>query len=83
MRFDPDRWSPEEVAKRPRYSYFPFGGGQRACIGELFAREEMSLVLGTLLQRWSPELIPGQTVGTAPVITLRADGPIMMRMHKR
>ena len=83
MRFDPDRWAPEEAAKRPRFSYFPFGGGQRACIGELFAREEMALVLATLLQRWSPELLPGQNIGTAPVITLRANGPIRMRLRKR
>ncbi len=83
MRFDPDRWAPEEAAKRPRYSYFPFGGGQRGCIGELFARHEMTLVLATLLQQWSPELIPGQKIGTAPVITLRPDKPIMIKVRKR
>jgi cytochrome P450 len=83
MRFDPDRWLPEEAAKRPRFSYFPFGGGQRACIGELFAREEMTLVLATLLKKWSPELVTGQTIGTAPLITLRPDRPIRIRLHAR
>jgi cytochrome P450 len=31
-RFDPERWNPQEKAKRPRFSYFPFGGGPRSCI---------------------------------------------------
>ena len=32
-RFDPERWNPQENAKRPRFCYFPFGGGVRSCIG--------------------------------------------------
>ncbi len=83
MRFDPDRWSPEETARRPRYCYFPFGGGERVCIGEFFARAEIGLVLATLLQRWTPELVPGQTIGTAPVITVRPDRPILIRLQAR
>lgn len=52
-RFDPDRWLPEAVATRPKFSYFPFGAGPRVCIGEHFAMAEMVIVLGTLLRRWS------------------------------
>ena len=44
-RFDPERWEPDEEAKRPRYSYFPFGGGPRLCIGEPFAWMEGILLL--------------------------------------
>src|ERR1043165_9727176 len=36
-RFDPERFSPERRDARPRWAYFPFGGGSRQCVGEAFA----------------------------------------------
>ena len=50
-RFDPERWTPEARASRPRFSYFPFGGGPRQCIGEGFAWMEGILLLATLARR--------------------------------
>jgi cytochrome P450 len=35
--FDPERWTTEAKESRPAFSYFPFGGGPRRCIGEGFA----------------------------------------------
>ncbi len=46
LRFDPERFTPEGKAGRPRFSYFPFGGGSRQCIGESFAWMEAVLSLG-------------------------------------
>ena len=51
-RFDPERWNPQEKAKRPRFHYFPFGGGLRSCIGEPFAWMEGILVIATIARRW-------------------------------
>ena len=70
-RFEPERWTPEATAKRPRYSYFPFGGGPRQCIGEGFAWVAGLLVLATIAQRWRLRLVPGQRVALEPLITLR------------
>ena len=70
-RFDPERFRPEAKAGRPKFAYFPFGGGARQCIGEAFAWMEGALVLGTLLQRWRFRLIPGQVFEPQTLITLR------------
>ena len=70
-RFDPDRWTPERQAERPRFSYFPFGGGPRVCIGEQFAWMEGVLLLATIAQRWQLRLVPGHPVALQPIITLR------------
>ena len=51
-RFDPERWTPEAQASRPKFSYFPFGGGARVCIGEQFAWMEGILLLATIAQQW-------------------------------
>jgi cytochrome P450 len=69
--FDPDRWTPEAVARRPRHAYFPFGAGPRMCIGEEFAWMEMKLVVATLARRWRLRLAPGARVALRPQITLR------------
>jgi cytochrome P450 len=70
-RFDPERWEPDEEAKRPRYSYFPFGGGPRLCIGESFAWMEGILLLATIAQEWRFRLVPGHPIALDPKITLR------------
>ncbi|RPI48851.1 MAG: cytochrome P450 [Acidobacteria bacterium] len=83
-RFDPDRWRPERLAERPRFSYFPFGGGSRGCLGEAFAWMEGVLVLAALAQRRrfpladqlpEPELLPA--------ITLKPKGGIRVRVEER
>ena len=82
-RFDPDRWTPEATAARPKFSYFPFGAGTRVCIGEQFAWSEAVLVLATLAQRWKPEMVPGHPVVLQPRITLRPKHGLRMTLRRR
>lgn len=82
-RFDPQRWTPEAAATRPKFSYFPFGGGDRQCIGEGFAWMELLLVVATIAQRWRLRLAPGQRVEIEPLITLRPKHGMRMTVHKR
>ena len=68
--FDPDRFAPSEMAKRPQYAYFPFGGGPRRCIGFKFALMEGQLILATLAQAFTARLMAGQVVVPAPRLNL-------------
>jgi cytochrome P450 len=77
-RFDPERWSPEAREHRPKFSYFPFGGGPRLCIGEGFAWMEGVLVLATIAQRWRLRLAPDHRVRMLPLVTLRPRGGLPM-----
>jgi len=70
LQFRPERWFAED-SSRPKFAYFPFGGGARVCIGERFAGMEGVLVLATIGQRWRLRLEPGHRVETHARITLR------------
>lgn len=84
LKFDPERFAPANQGSRPRWSYFPFGGGSRQCVGEAFAWAEATLALATIIRRWrmsgagddpsAPPLEPG--------ITLRPAGPIRVLPHR-
>ena len=77
--FDPERFTPERAAARPRYSYLPFGGGPRFCIGSAFAMMELQIVVAMVAQKHSLELLPGTNPALVPEVTLRPDGGIPMQ----
>jgi cytochrome P450 len=83
FKFDPQRWTPENVAARPKMAYFPFGGGARVCIGESFAWMEGILLLATLVQKWELSLEPGFPVELLPEITLRPKYGMRMKLKRR
>lgn len=83
LRFDPERFTPEAKSARPRFAYFPFGGGSRQCIGESFAWMEGVLLLATIAQRWHLRLVPGQKVEVQPKITLRSKFPMLVTAQLR
>jgi cytochrome P450 len=80
--FDPERFTAAAEAARPRYAYFPFGGGPRQCIGNGFATMEAGLILATVLQRFRPWLVPGHPVVPEPLITLRPRGGLPMGLRR-
>jgi len=74
--FRPERWLASasgsripDPGSRPKYAYFPFGGGSRVCIGESFAWTEAILLLATIAQRWT--FTPVTAPVPEPRITLR------------
>jgi cytochrome P450 len=82
-RFDPERWRPEIAATRPKFSYFPFGGGTRICIGEQFAWMEGILILATIAQRWKLRYAGTSPPALEPRITLRPEGSLQMKVERR
>lgn len=82
-KFDPERWTPEAIAARPKFSFFPFGGGPRVCIGEQFAWMEGILVIAAVAQRWRLRLVPGHPIGLRPQITLRPKFGMRMIAERR
>ncbi|MEP6568383.1 MAG: cytochrome P450 [Acidobacteriota bacterium] len=83
LKFDPWRWTPEARESRPQFSYFPFGGGPRRCIGEGFAWMEGILLIATIAQHWQMRLVPNHPVALKPVITLRPKHGMRMTVTRR
>jgi cytochrome P450 len=82
-RFVPERWEQDREGERPRFSYFPFGGGPRQCIGEQFAWMEGILVIAAIAQEWRLRLASGHRVHVNPVFTLRPKGGLPMTPYRR
>ncbi|WP_433476152.1 cytochrome P450 [Spirillospora sp. CA-142024] len=81
--FDPERFTPEASANRPRLAYIPFGIGPRSCEGAALAMVEAELVLAALLKRFRLDLAPGQTVTPIERFVLWAADDIHMSLTPR
>ncbi len=79
--FRPERW--QEEPARPKFAYFPFGGGARVCIGERFAWTEGALLLAAIGQQWRFRLQPGHPVERQAQITLRPKFGMRMTAEAR
>ncbi|HTT77933.1 MAG TPA: cytochrome P450 [Candidatus Binataceae bacterium] len=80
-RFDPERFKPARADNRPRYAYFPFGGGPRQCIGNAFALTEANLILAAVAQKYRLRLVPGQRVEPLALVTLRSRYGLKMTLE--
>ena len=89
LAFRPQRWIDgsgefsEDAPGQPRGAWFPFGWGNRRCIGEQFAWIEATLALATLAQRWQPELMPAADVQPMSSVTLRTRAGMPMTLRRR
>jgi len=80
-RFDPDRFVESSESKaRPKFAYFPFGGGPRICIGSSFAMMEATSVLASLASSF--EFRPGsEAPKPATRVTLRPEKGVRLRVR--
>jgi len=79
--FVPERFSADEVARRDKTTFVPFGGGPRMCIGANFALSELQLLIARTYQRYRLNAVPGFKLNLEPMISLRPVGGVMMQVR--
>ena len=84
LRFDPERFAAEKK-DRPRFAFFPFGAGNRQCIGEGLAWMEGVLALATMVRDWRFNLPPGgaSEIEVQPAISLRPKNGVPLLAERR
>jgi cytochrome P450 len=86
--FRPERWLDaagdfdQGAPGQPRGSWFPFGVGQRVCVGEPFAWAEAVVLLATLARGWSFEIDPAYVARVQPAMTLRPRDHLAVTVHR-
>ncbi|MGZ4122691.1 MAG: cytochrome P450 [Tumebacillaceae bacterium] len=82
--FKPERFASEEIKAIPKYVYFPFGGGSRACIGSNFAMMEATLILATIAQKYRLRLADKHhPIIPEPLVSLRIKDGLKMQLMLR
>jgi len=67
----PERFLREHALGRPRYAYFPFGGGPRQCLGRGLALLALQVIVALVARTYRLRLVPGSPVWPVPTLTLR------------
>jgi len=81
--FRPERWENGRAKRIPKFAYYPFGGGQRICVGNTFALMETAIVLAAVGQRYRFTLDPDAAIGIKPQITLLPANGIPATLERR
>lgn len=81
--FEPDRFLPENIARRPKFAYFPFGAGPRVCVGSSFAMMEMQLTLAMIFRQFDVNVTSDPDPEFGNLVTLRPMKDIYARVTPR
>jgi cytochrome P450 len=81
--FRPERWERGLAKRLPKFAYYPFGGGQRLCVGNAFALTEAAIILAAVGQQYRFTLDPDAVIGIKPQITLLPAHGIPATLERR
>jgi cytochrome P450 len=81
--FDPDRFGVEQSAGRNSWSYLPFSGGPRTCIGNMFSLIETVVLVAQMMNRFDIEVLSCADVTPVAVGTLRPSHPVRLVLHPK
>jgi cytochrome P450 len=76
--FDTERFTRANDKLRTPFTFLPFGGGPRGCIGGNYAMLQILMILSDLLRKYDFQLAPGQTIEARPMVILRPKHGIRM-----
>ena len=82
-RFDPERFTAENAAGRPKSAYIPFVAGPRICIGNSFALMEMVYAFAMIVQRFDVERVTTEPIPADFSGTVRPTQPLYLRVSLR
>ncbi|MGA2250888.1 cytochrome P450 [Terracidiphilus sp.] len=80
--FNPQRFTKANDKLRAPFTYLPFGGGPRVCIGNQYAMLQILMILSAVLRKYDFELVPGQTIEERAMVILRPKHGIRMSFTK-
>lgn len=79
-QFDPERFLNGESR---RFSFMPFGTGERICVGNHFALLESQLLLGMVIQHFDLQLLNTDEAEIEMAVTLKPKGGIPAKVAVR
>lgn len=82
LAFKPERFSPENKAKLPKFAFLPFSAGPRVCVGAGFAMLELMSSVAAIVKRYRIELA-GPVPDFDPLITLQPKGGLPLKLTPR
>ncbi|KAH3822563.1 cytochrome P450 4F12-like [Dreissena polymorpha] len=81
--YKPERFEPETARQMDPYAFLPFSAGQRNCIGQIFAMNELKIVLSRLINRYTFTVKEGQTIRKKLAVVMRTENGIWLDVKKR